>query len=245
VQAWVRNGDLMIGHALQLLRIKEPERTWDGSTRATAAECQVILGQAAIEERLSIRALETRVRNWLDNQQAIAHWQASRVDPAPAATTPTAISAAIADSAELLFVVAGDSARVAARQQLAQATIREALAFDITTGPTLDHLRLAALILADDTYFYHNAAVSALPERVEMNRQIEKATNIREILSVIGQLATAQIVADISLDGRDLVGGGRTKWARGRFQLGDRVRVALQTAGLWDDDSCSSDPEAR
>ncbi len=235
-QSWVQTGDLTVGHALQLLRIKEPELDWDGATCASATACQVSLGQAAVKERLSVRALEIRVRNWLDNQQAITRWQATRVDP-PSSTLPskpTTIPAAASDPDDLLFSVFLHSARDAARQQLTHATIREALAFDTGTGPTLDHLRLAALILADDTYFYHNAVVSDLPERAEMNRRIEKAVNAHEILNVIGQLAAAQVIADLSLDGLDLVGGRRTKWARGRFQLGDRVCTALQRAGLWD-----------
>jgi ParB/RepB/Spo0J family partition protein len=230
IQDLLRSRQISVGHALLLLRIQTPEYDWLGDAIATSEECQVRLAKSAVEENLSIRALEVRVRNVLGNNRAIQEWLAKQAHQPTAAqslshSTP---SAWIASSDPLRMDPDNDD-RLVRQRSLAQQVVREALGFEDDIGPTLNHLRLATLMLADTVYFYHSVNNTDLLDHRDIVRAIEKAPNPLAVLNILGKLVNAAIIADLSVDGTDFVGDRRSRWAKSHFNLLPLIHSALQS----------------
>lgn len=236
VQDALQANALSVGHALQLLRIKEPELDWFGNTIATVDECRVRCARASIEENLSIRALEVRIKNLLDNSRAIHAWLAkqdasSRIDM----NTPTMPQTFIHDVSMGISTLVRDEKRLQSQRAVAKEAIQAAMDFDESQGPSLDHLRLAVLMLADVIYLYHDTNPFGLPDHGSLNRSIERAADARTVLNLLGRLVTAAVLNDLNSHGTDLIGNGRSKWAKSHFQLTPTINRALQEANLRDE----------
>lgn len=225
VQMWVSSGMLSVGHGLQLLRVKEPELDWAGMVKTSMDECRVRLGKEAAEEGLSVRALEVRVKNVLTNNAAIRNWLKRQ------GVSETEHALSVAGSQESTLVLPLRDPEKARAQWIAvRDAVGTALEFEEESGPSLNHLRLAALMLADLVYTSYSTDGTDVPDHGATNREIEKARSMTSVLSIIGTLVKVVVLGSVSFDGEKLVVEGRAKWAKDRFRLTQAVEVALRAA---------------
>jgi hypothetical protein len=196
-------------------------------TRGSLDECRICLAKEAVEEELSIRALEVRVKNVQSNNAAIRSWLKRQ----PAPRTDTIANPAEHSESRARLTVQDDESLEAQWFAMRKAA-ENALQFDAERGPSLDHLRLAAMILADLVYSSYDVQGTDLPDHGALNREIERAREMGQVKTIIGRLACAVVLGSLKLSGGRLVVEGRAKWAKDRFRLSEAVEAALSQVAL-------------
>lgn len=238
VQQIVVEGGLTAGHCGALLQVKSPKYEWSGKPLGTVEDAQVELAQRFVENTYSVEMAQNHVKNHESNadyqrrhEAEMKRWEEQKVAEAKARDDELAKQGkTMADvERERRDAEAAASKAKMARQRIAWSSLRDSTRIDPKDGPSLAHLKLAALSLNHVVY-----------NREEW--QLEKQEGIdAHILACTERGAVVGWIALLALAGNLIVGYGdnflpdyndKLKWADKTWHINEHIVEAFERAGL-------------
>lgn len=241
IKETVHAGLLSAGHAIALLRVKEAESDWTGQLTRSAEQVVADLAETASAKGWSVRTLDaaiddynnrvTTIQQSLERQKKEAEDRAAEKEKTKSDPDEKARRQAEAQKRKEKEQIAQ------ARVMAAQDAIVSAMAWDHNKeGPSRDHLRLVANILAEKLYGYADTPPPKFPPLTQLRKEIDISNHL-QLLNIITKLAVAKVVDTVSYTGLSLLTHQHSvELAAKQWNLLDAIRKKQLAAGLLDDE---------
>lgn len=243
VQTLIEEAKLSAGHGIALLACKEPTIRWRGEIEGTAEEWIEEMAKRAVANSMSVRSVEEEVKRH-DADTAFYRTQAEEQKKRDAEQSRRAAAAAAAQAAgedvewDAKIALYNEQVRThnaltqenkEKRREIWQRLRTEALGYDPTEGPSLNHIRLVGMWAADKLYGYGERGEKP---KAKFKTAVEKARSADQIIRLLADAVTGEVGADYYFTGPDKQ--GVSPWAWDRWKLTDTFKAACEEAGLVD-----------
>jgi ParB family chromosome partitioning protein len=250
----VEEQGLPAGVGTALLKITDDEMGYSGKKGRSALEVQLAFASRAAQEGWSVHVVEKvvathlgeqkHVRQYLESQRKQREESARRNDKAladakrnVAAAEGQPVPPALSDEelvkqerSKAFFEGRARTARI----KVAHATLRKVTAIDPKGGPSLDHLKLAAMAIIDFFGYSETAELWEMPSKDVLRKSVLAATGKSELLLLLSQLALSRL--NVTWDGMSLAAQTTETWqfANAAWDLKAALSAGLQEADLLD-----------
>lgn len=246
---------LMEGHnvpaaaAVALLRINDPPIDYSGHKVSSVEEMQMQYAKLVVEEGYSVRGIEKVVdgylrdqkskRTYVEQQRKWRDLQVQRDAEREATEAGQSLSEKSAEEivkeqrSKAFFEGRARTARVG----VAHATLRRVTALDTKAGPSLNHLKLVALVLNSHEGYMStdDKGMWKMRTREQLKAGIEQSNSKSEVLEILCELALSRLAVDPS--GKAVWGfSDSPKFADGAWRINDAIKADLIEAGLMTPD---------